>query len=57
MGAAFALGKAEFIKLATVKDKVIHNVWKNRVHDNNKKRKAEANSTSGTEITGAVVLA
>ena len=57
MGAAFALDKAEFTRLATAKDKAIHKVWKNRVHVNNKKRKAEVYSTSGSEITEAVDLA
>ena len=54
---AFAFGKAKFIELATAKDKVIHKTWKNRVQVNNKKRKAEVDSTSGSEVTEAVDLA
>ena len=53
---AFAFGKAKFIELATAKKKVIHKARKNRVHVNNKKCKAEANSTSGSEVTEAVDL-
>ena len=54
---AFAFGKAKFIELATAKDKVIHKTWKNRVQVNNKKRKAEVDSTSGSVVTEAVDLA
>ena len=54
--AAFALGNAEYIDLATAKHTVVHKTWKNRVNVNNKKLKVELDSASSSEITKAVNL-
>ena len=52
--AAFPLGNAEYIDLVTAKHKEVHKTWKNHINANNKKRKAETNSTSPSDIANAV---
>ena len=53
--AAHSLGKEDFMKKATAKDKVVHKAWKNKITEANKKRKASELAAGARDRTTAVM--